>query len=75
MIENDISEHETNTLKLKLTPTGKYKAEDLDKVADDFCEIKKTLVNSKVKAYLELHGELPEGIESTGWVLRKTIKK
>lgn len=75
MVENEISEHETDTLKLTLNPSGKYKAEDIDKVANDLCEVKKTLVNAKVKAYLELHGELPEGVESTGWVLRKTIKK
>lgn len=30
--------------------------------------------NKKVKAYMELNGSLPEGIESTGFVLRKTIK-
>lgn len=31
--------------------------------------------NKKIKAYMELNGSLPEGIESTGYVLRKTIKE
>ena len=34
----------------------------------------KKLNNKKVKAYVELHGELPEGVESTGYILRKTLK-
>lgn len=74
MIENKISEHETDYIKLKLTPSGKYKAEDLDSVDDDLCDIVKKLSNKKVKAYVELNGKLPEGVESTGYILRKTIK-
>ena len=34
----------------------------------------KRINNKKVKAYVELHGELPEGVESTGYILRKTLK-
>lgn len=74
MIENEISEHETDYIKLKLTPSGKYKAEDLDSISDDLCDIKRTLSNKKVKAYVELNGKLPDGVESTGYILRKTIK-
>lgn len=75
MIENGIREHETDTLKLKLTPSGKYRATDIEAVPDEFCEVKKSLVTSKIKSYLELHGELPDHVESTGYVLRKIIKK
>ena len=75
MIENEISEHETDYIKLKLTPSGKYKADDLDSISDDLCDIKRTLSNKKVKAYIELNGKLPDGVESTGWVLRKHIKE
>lgn len=75
MIENEISEHETDYIKLKLTPSGKYKAEDLESVDDDLCDIVKKLNNKKVKAYVELNGKLPEGVESTGYILRKTIKE
>ncbi len=74
MIAEGISEHENDFIKLKLTPSGKYKAEDLDSISDDLCDIKRTLSNKKVKAYVELNGELPEGVKSTGYILRKTIK-
>lgn len=74
MVDNDIKEHETDFIKLKLTPSGKYRTEDVSKVADELCDIKKVLNNKKVKAYLELNHELPEGVESTGYVLRKTLK-
>lgn len=74
MLENNISEHENDFIKLKLSPSGKYKAEDLDSISDDLCDIKRTLSNKKVKAYVELNGELPEGVESTGYILRKTLK-
>ena len=74
MVENKISEHETDYIKLKLTPSGKYKAEDLESVDEDLCDIVKKLNNKKVKAYVELNGELPDGVESTGYILRKTIK-
>lgn len=74
MIEQGITEHENDYIKLKLTPSGKYKAEDLDSVSDNLCDIKRTLSNKKVKAYVELNGKLPEGVESTGYILRKTLK-
>lgn len=74
MIAEGISEHENDYIKLKLSPSGKYKADDLDSISDDLCDIKRTLSNKKVKAYVELNGKLPDGVESTGYILRKTIK-
>lgn len=74
MIENNFSEYDGERIKLKLTQSGKYKALKVENVSDDLCDIKKVLNNKKVKAYVELHGELPEGVESTGYILRKTIK-
>lgn len=74
MIEHHLSEHENDFIKLKLTPSGKYKAEDIDKVDDALCKITKSIDNAKVKAYQSLHGELPEGVEPTGFVLRKVLK-
>lgn len=74
MIEQGITEHENDYIKLKLTPSGKYKTEDVDNVDDSLCDIVKKLSNKKVKAYVELNGKLPEGVESTGYILRKTIK-
>lgn len=75
MVENSINEHETDFIKLKLTPSGKYKTEDIDKVDDALCDIKKTINNRKVKSFVELNGHLPEGVQSTGYILRKTLKE
>lgn len=74
MIENQLTEHENDYIKLKLAPSGKYKADDIDKVDDTLCDIKKVLNNRKVKSYLELNGHLPDGVASTGYLLRKTLK-
>lgn len=74
MIENNLSEHENDFIKLKLTPSGKYRTDDIDKVDDALCDIKKTINNRKVKSFVELNGRLPDGVESTGYVLRKTLK-
>lgn len=75
MIENNINEHENDFIKLKLTPSGKYRTDDIDKIDDSLCDIKKTLNNRKVKSFVELNGHLPDGVESTGYILRKTIKE
>lgn len=74
MIENGLSEHENDYIKLKLTPSGKYKTDDIDKVDDALCDIKKTINNKKVKSFIELNGRLPDGVESTGYILRKALK-
>lgn len=74
MIENHLSEHENDYIKLKLTPSGKYKTDDIEAVSDELCDVVKKLNNKKVKAYVELNGELPEGVQSTGYILRKTLK-
>lgn len=74
MVENNYTDYDGEHIKLKLTPSGKYKAADIDAVDDNLCDIKKTLNNKKIKSYLELNGMLPAGVESTGYILRKTIK-
>jgi hypothetical protein len=74
MIAEGITEHENDYIKLKLTPSGKYKTDDIDSIPDELCKIVRSLDNKKVKSYLELNGELPEGVESTGYILRKTLK-
>lgn len=73
MIENNIKEHNTDYIKLSLTPSGKYRTDNIAEVDDELCDIKKVLNNKKVKAYIDLNGELPEGVESTGYVLRKKL--
>lgn len=74
MVENNLTEHENDYIKLKLSPSGKYKADDIDKVDDSLCDIKKTINNRKVKSFVELNGKLPDGVQSTGYILRKTLK-
>lgn len=75
MIDNDISKHETPYLSLTLTPSGKYRTDDIDSVDDELCDVVKKLNNKKVKAFIELNGKMPEGVESTGFILRKKIKE
>lgn len=75
MVENNLTEHENDYIKLKLSPSGKYKAEDIDQVDDSLCDIKKTINNRKVKSFVELNGKLPDGVQSTGYILRKTLKE
>lgn len=74
MIENNYTEYDGEHIELKLSPSGKYKTEDIDSVDESVCDIKKVLNNKKVKSYVELNGVLPQGVESTGYILRKTIK-
>lgn len=74
MIENNYHEYDGEHIELKLTPSGKYRAEDIDSVDENVCDIKKVLNNKKVKSYLELNGTLPAGVESTGFILRKKVK-
>ena len=74
MVENNLSEHENDFIKLKLTPSGKYKTDDIEAVSDELCDVVKKLNNKKIKAYVELNGHLPDGVESTGYILRKTLK-
>lgn len=74
MAENNYTEFENDYIKLNLAPSGKYRTEDIESVSDELCDMKKVLNNKKVKAYYELNGELPEGVESTGYVLRKKVK-
>ena len=74
MIENNLTEHENDYIKLKLSPSGKYKADDINQIDDALCDIKKVLNNKKVKSFVELNGKLPDGVQSTGYILRKTLK-
>lgn len=74
MLKEGITEHENDYIKLKLTSSGKYRTDDIDSVDDSLCDVVKKLNNKKVKSYLELNGKLPDGVESTGYILRKTLK-
>ena len=75
MLDHGLKEHATDFIKLKLSPTGKYKTEDISKVDDSLCEIKKVLDNKKITSYLNLNGELPVGVEVAGYRLTKQFLK
>ena len=75
MAKRGLREHETDTVILKLTPLGKFKAADLDAVPDELCKVVRSLDNRKVKAYAEINGKLPEGVESLGDRLTIKIKE
>ena len=74
MREHNMREHETESVILKLTPLGKFKAQDIEAVPDELCKVVKSLDNAKVKAYAELNGKLPEGVESLGDRLTIRVK-
>ena len=73
--KRNLREYETDTVILKLSPLGKYKAENLDEVDDSLCKVVKSLDNAKVKAYLNLNGKLPDGVESLGDRLQIKVKE
>lgn len=75
MNKRGLREHETDTVILKLTPLGKFKAADIEAVPDELCKVVKSLDNKKVKAYVELNGKLPEGVESLGDRLTIKVKE
>lgn len=77
MEEQGLTEHENDYIKLTLSPSGKYRltaGTDIDEIDDNLCDIKKVLSNRKVKAYFGLNNSLPNGVESTGNILRKKLK-
>lgn len=74
MEANNITEHETDFIKLKLVPLGKYRTDNIDAVPDELCKITKSLDNKKITAYQKLNGVLPEGVESQGSRLVKELK-
>ena len=75
MAKRGLREHETDTVILKLTPLGKFKAADLDAVPDELCKVVRLLDNKKVKAYAEVNGKLPDGVESLGDRLTIRVKE
>lgn len=76
MEKRGLREHLTSIMKFTLSPSGKYRlveGVDINDIPDSLCDIKKVINNKKVKSYKELNNSLPEGIESTGNILRKEL--
>lgn len=77
MEEQGLTEHENDYIKLTLSPSGKYRlteGTEIEDIDDNLCDIKKVLSSKKIKAYFGLNNSLPNGVESTGNVLRKKLK-
>ncbi len=76
--KRNLSEYETESVKLRLTSSGKYKLEDgvdINSVDDSLCKVVKSLDNRKITAYRALNGVLPNGVKDTNKVLRISVKE
>lgn len=76
--KRDLSEYETESVKLRLTSSGKYKLEDgvdIGSIDDSLCKVVKSLDNKKITAYKALNGSLPSGVKDTNKVLRISVKE
>lgn len=74
MENNGMTEYDNEYITLRLVSLGKFKAEDIDRVPDDFCKIVRQIDNKKVKAFFELNGVLPDGVTSLGNRLVRKVK-
>lgn len=76
--KRDLSEYETESVRLRLTSSGKYKLEegvDIDSIDESLCKVVKSLDNKKITAYKSLNGSLPDGVKDTNKVLRICVKE
>ena len=68
LIENrDFDLHEVGDLKVSLSAVAKVKVVDMDKVPDDFKEVKTVLKEKKAQEYLKVMGKCPEGLEDNSY--------
>lgn len=73
-----LSEYETESVRLRLTSSGKYKLKegvDIDSIDESLCKVVKSLDNKKITAYKSLNGSLPDGVKDTNKVLRICVKE
>ena len=76
--KRDLSEYETESVRLRLTSSGKYKLEegvDIDSIDESLCKVVKSLDNKKITTYKSLNGSLPDGVKDTNKVLRICVKE
>lgn len=72
MTNHNIMQHDTGLVELKLSSTGKFNCEDIEKVPEECVKVVKQLDNARVKWYEKLNGKLPEGVTPQGY--RLTMK-
>lgn len=65
--DKDFDLHEVGDLKVSLSAVAKVKVVDMDKVPDDFKEVKTVLKEKKAQEYLKVMGKCPEGLEDNSY--------
>lgn len=65
--DKDFDLHEVGDLKVSLSAVAKVKVVDMDKVPDDFKEVKTVLKEKKAQEYLKVMGKAPEGLEDNSY--------
>lgn len=68
LIENkDFDLHEVGSLRVSVSAVANVKVTDIDKVPDDFKEVKTVADTKKAKEYLKVMKRVPEGFEDTSF--------
>lgn len=76
LADRDFDLHEVGDLKVSLSGVAKVKVVDIDKVPDEFKEVKTVVKEKKAQEYLKIMGRCPEGLEdATYYRLNWKIKK
>lgn len=65
--QKDFDLHEVGDLKVSLSAVAKVKVIDIDKVPDDFKEVKTVVKEKKAQEYLKVMGRVPEGLEDNSY--------
>ena len=65
--DKDFDLHEVGELKVSLSAVAKVKVVDIDKVPEDFKEVKTVVKEKKAQEYLKLMGKCPEGLEDNSY--------
>lgn len=65
--QKDFDLHEVGDLKVSLSAVAKVKVIDIDKVPDDFKEVKTVVKEKKAQEYLKVMGRAPEGLEDDSY--------
>lgn len=65
--QKDFDLHEVGDLKVSLSAVAKVKVIDIDKVPDEFKEVKTVVKEKKAQEYLKVMGKAPEGLEDNSY--------
>lgn len=65
--DKDFDLHEVGNLRVSVSAVANVKVTDIDKVPDDFKEVKTVADTKKAKEYLKVMKRVPEGFEDTSF--------